>query len=122
MKIKWVFCGVIFILSGAISFAQQTKDRIFSVKDFGAAGNGKTDDAVAIQNTIDACSKAGGGTVLFTAPDTYLTGPFTLKSNIDFHIEGGATILANPNEKVYTKSAFRFKSRRRHYLDWCRKY
>jgi polygalacturonase len=36
-----------------------------------------------------------------------MTGPFNLKSNIDVHIQGGAKVLANPDEKVYTKSAFR---------------
>ena len=75
--------------------------------DFGAKANGKTDDATAIQKAIDACNAAGGGRVLIPAPHTFMTGPFVLKSNIDFHVEAGAKVIANPDEKVYTKSAFR---------------
>ncbi|HAO51607.1 MAG TPA: hypothetical protein DCR35_21190, partial [Runella sp.] len=79
---------------------------VVSYRDFGAKGDGKTDDAVAIQKAIDACSKTGGRVVV-PAPYTFLTGPFNLKSNIELFVEGGAKLLANPNEKVYTKSAFR---------------
>jgi len=57
--------------------------RIYNVKNFGATGNGKTDDAVAIQKAIDACSKTGGK-VLIPAPGIFMAGPFNLKSNIEF--------------------------------------
>ena len=38
----------------------------FNVKKYGARGNGKKMDSPAIQKAIDACHKAGGGTVRFT--------------------------------------------------------
>ncbi len=39
--------------------------RPFNVKDFGAIGNNSNDDTVAIQNCINACLTASGGTVYF---------------------------------------------------------
>jgi Pectate lyase superfamily protein/Right handed beta helix region len=43
----------------------------FNVKDFGAKGDGVTDDKTAIQRALDAAGLAGGGTV-FLGPGTYL--------------------------------------------------
>lgn len=42
-------------------------------EQFGAAGDGKSNDAEAIQKAIDAVSNAGGGAVFFGAA-TYLIG------------------------------------------------
>ncbi len=78
----------------------------FNVLDFGAKGDGVADDASAIQDAIDACSQAGGGQVLFPTGHTFMAGPIELKSNIDLHLEVGATLLANPNEDIYQLSAF----------------
>ena len=80
---------------------------IHNVMKFGAKGDGITDDAKSIQRAIDACSKAGGGIVMLPASHTIMAGPFNLKSNIDFHNEVVAKLLANPDEKIYTQSAFR---------------
>src|ERR1700722_14429018 len=68
----------------------------FSISDFGAVGNGKTMNTTAIQKTIDACSKAGGGAVDVPS-GTFLTGPFSLASSLNLHLESGATILMTDN-------------------------
>ena len=81
--------------------------KVYNILAYGAIGDGHTDDALAIQKAIDACSAAGGGRVVVPSGKTYLAGPFKLKSFVDFYVETNAKLLANPNEKVYTESAFR---------------
>ncbi|MFK7981880.1 MAG: glycoside hydrolase family 28 protein [Saprospiraceae bacterium] len=78
-----------------------------NILDFGAVEGIHVDNAQAIQKAIDACYQDGGGTVLIPAGYTFMTGPFKLKSNIEFRVEMGAILLANPDESVYTESAFR---------------
>ena len=89
-------CGIEF------SFAQTVYDVIAA----GAVGDGKTDDAKAIQQTIDRCSAEGGGRVLFPRNHTFLAGPIELKSNVELHLEATATLKANPDESIYQLSAF----------------
>ena len=54
----------------------------FDVFDYGAAGNGTTDDTAAINAAIAACQTAGGGTVWFPGAHTYLvTGTLAITGN-----------------------------------------
>ncbi|WP_207535935.1 glycoside hydrolase family 28 protein [Desertivirga arenae] len=84
-----------------------SKSREFSITDYGAVAELKKDNARAIQKAIDACSSAGGGKVIVPAGKVFMAGPFDLKSNIELVVEVNAGILANPDESVYKKSAFR---------------
>jgi polygalacturonase len=74
--------------------------KTFNIRDYGATGDGKTLDTTAIQKTIAAASVAGGGTVLVPA-GTFLTGPFTLASDINFHLASGAVILLDNDMSRY---------------------
>lgn len=97
--------AILFLLqlTAAGGYAQQ----LFDIKKYGAAGDGKTDDAVALQKAIDDCSRTGGGRVLVPSGKIFMTGPFDLKSHVELYVEAGAVLLANPDPAVYTKSAFR---------------
>lgn len=97
---------ILIVFSLLFSFHAVSQQK-YNIKNFGAAGDGKTNDAKAIQKAIDACSAAGGGQVIVPAGHVFLSGPFDLKSFVELRIEGGAKILASPDEKLYTKSAFR---------------
>lgn len=59
--------GVVLVACGRSEAAQLARD----VRDFGAQGDGVSDDAPAIQRAIDAVARAGGGMVALT-PGTYL--------------------------------------------------
>jgi len=62
----------------------------FRVTDYGAKGDGKTEDTAAIQKTIDAAAKAGGTIVL--KPGVYLTGSLFLKSGTHLRVDRGVEI------------------------------
>ncbi len=66
-------------------------DRDYPVTDFGAVGDGTTDATAAIRAAVSACAGAGGGRVVVPAGE-YLTGSIHLKSNVNLHLEEGATL------------------------------
>ena len=81
--------------TGAVQTTVQTKLReSVSVKDFGAVGDGVTDDTAAIQAALDYAAD-NRKTLVFTA-GTYLHDEITLSSKNDFSIVGeNATSLGS---------------------------
>lgn len=80
----------------------------FSIAQYGAVGDGKTMDTGAIQKAVDAAAAAGGGMVLVPA-GKYLTGPFTLASGINLHLDPGAMILISDDMTHYPANANRYR-------------
>lgn len=66
---------------------------LFSVRDFGAVGDGRALDTAAINRAVAAAHAAGGGTVSFPA-GVYLSFSIRLKSRVTLHLGLGATLLA----------------------------
>lgn len=95
--------GIFGMMAGAACLSAAN----VNVMDFGAKGDGKSDDAAAIQRAIDECWKTGGGEVRLPAGHVFMAGPLHLKSDIDLHLEPNAVLLANPDESIYKESAFR---------------
>ena len=102
-KFRILLCCALLALAGCGSSGES----LYNICDYGAVGDGRTDDAAAIQRAIDACTKAGGGRVVVPAGKTFLCGPFRLASYVELHLEPNARLVANPDEACYTESAFR---------------
>lgn len=62
-----------------------------SILDHGAVPDGHTLNTKAFADAIEACARAGGGTVV-VPPGAWLTGPIRLESNINLHLEAGALL------------------------------
>ena len=71
---------------------------IFDVRQYGAAGDGKTLDTDAVNRAIAAAGAAGGGVVLFP-PGTFLCFSIRLKSYVHLQLLQGSTILAADSPK-----------------------
>ncbi len=74
--------------------------REFPITDFGAETDGKADCTEAIRQAIEACVKAGGGRVVVPVGE-FLTGPIHLKSNIELHLDSGATLKFKTDPGAY---------------------
>jgi polygalacturonase len=88
---RCVLAGAVFLawlLAGPLHAAAR-----WSVRDFGATGDGRTLDTAAVNAAIVAAAEAGGGTVEFPAGE-YLCHSIRLKSHITLHLGAGATLIA----------------------------
>ena len=76
-------------------------DSTFLITDFGAVeGDSTALYHESINNAILACHNAGGGKVV-VPQGTFYTGPITLLSHVNLHIEEGATLKFSTNPTDY---------------------
>lgn len=76
------------------------KNKDYALVDFGAKGDGVTDNTEAFRKAITACNAGGGGRVVVPA-GRFLTGPIYLKSNVNLNLNAQATIVFSRNPKDY---------------------
>lgn len=69
---------------------------VFNIRDYGARGNGIDVDTAAINDSIAAAARAGGGIVFFPAGN-YLCFSIHLASNITLYLDRGAVVIAAEN-------------------------
>ncbi len=82
--------------------------RVFNVLRYGAVGDGTTDNTAAFQAAIAACHRAGGGRVL--VPDgVFVTGAIYLRSNVELHVTGNATIRFSGDVTKYPTVLTRYE-------------
>jgi hypothetical protein len=97
-----IFLGALAMVNqpGSARAADDGTPGVFSVRKYGAAGDGKTLDTAAINQAIEACAKAGGGQVRLT-PGTYLSGTVVLKSNVTLKLDAGARLVGSKDLEQY---------------------
>ena len=78
----------------------QIPDRTVSLTDFGGNGNGIDLNTDAFASAIDFLASKGGGHLNVPA-GIWFTGPITLKSGIDLHLDANAVILFSPDRDLY---------------------
>jgi polygalacturonase len=83
--------------AGAKTFPEE---KVFSVNDYNAVGDGLTFSGDAIQKAIDACYESGGGTVIFD-PGRYLTGALFVKSGVNLRIDKEVALIATTDSTAY---------------------
>lgn len=89
------FAGGITI---TLSFSTPVESACLDVADYGAQGDGSTDNTASLQRAIDACPKDG---TVYVPAGTYLTYPLFLKSNMLLYLAKDAVLLGGTDRQRY---------------------
>jgi polygalacturonase len=107
VKNSTLICVSVSVLLLPGSLSALAAGRTCNVLQYGASKDGVTKSTSAIQAAIDACAKAGGGTVAIEG-GIFISGPVVLRDHITLNIAAGATLLGSPDHADYpAKTEFR---------------
>lgn len=81
-------------------------EMLFDVRKYGATGDGKTVDTLAVNRAIEAVAAAGGGTLVFPA-GTYVCFTIRLKSKVEIYLSRGCVIVAADSPQVGETTGYR---------------
>lgn len=93
--LKSLFISTFLLAVGAVGNAA-----VYNIVDYGAVSDTTQLSTSALQKAIDKCSADGGGTVLVPTGD-YKIGSIFLRSNVELHLENGATLYGSTDIKDY---------------------
>jgi polygalacturonase len=109
MTFKFLLAGLLMLgccqspaadASASAASPSATAKALVDARSFGALGDGRTKDTVAIQKALDACAKAGGGTVVVPR-GVYLIGSIVMGSDTTLQLEHGANLTGSPETNDY---------------------
>ena len=90
----------VFLILFITYFPSSLSARDFNILDYGAKSDTTVLSTKAVQQAIDDCSAAGGGRVVVPIGN-YKIGTIVLKSDVNFHLEWGATLFGSTNLEDY---------------------
>jgi hypothetical protein len=91
-------------LISATDKPSQQSESPFNIKNYGATGLRQDNATKAFRDAIEACTKAGGGTVQVPAGE-YTVGTVQLHDHITLHLEAGATLFASQDRADYVSDS-----------------
>jgi polygalacturonase len=101
MMRRWIVAVTIMMFGCGLA-AAQGGSKTCKVQDYGAKGDGKTLDTVAIQKAIDACSGTSTpGVVMISGAIKFISAPLVLKSHVELNIATGTTLEGSTNHDDY---------------------
>lgn len=74
---------------------------IYNISDFGAAGDGVSDDTPSLRRAVAECRKSGGGRIVVDGGKVYRCGAVELCDNAELFIARGTTLKASDNLEDY---------------------
>jgi len=79
----------------------------FNVSNYGAVGDGTTDNTAAFASAVSACVAAGGG-VVEVPSGNFVSGAIRLYSNVNLQVDAGATIMFSGDVSKYPQVVTRY--------------
>lgn len=76
------------------------EEAFFSVRAYGATGNGKTVNTGPFQHAIDECSRSGGG-VVHVPQGRFVIGTVELRTGVTLELSPGAVLMGSTNISDY---------------------
>jgi hypothetical protein len=89
------------LLLSPLAALHAAEPKVFDITAYGAKSDGTTINTSAIQQAIDACHAAGGGTVLVPS-GVFVSGSLQLKSRVTLKVGKDAILRGSPNIADYT--------------------
>jgi polygalacturonase len=101
------------------ALASAPSDWINVKLDYGAQGDGSTDDTTAVQNAITAANSSTYGGVVYFPPGVYTVGLLTISSNVYLRGAGvGATVIklrSGKNSDLIQTTGFATQTTQQHF-------
>ena len=98
MKRKATLYFVTVLVFLALVASASAQKAVYNVRDYGAKGDGVTDNTKAINTAIETAAQNGGGTVYFPA-GRYLSYTIHLRSHLTLYLDNGAVLIGAKEEK-----------------------